>query len=615
MSERDEMVLLALAGKRPTATGWVRGNCPWCEMLTGAPDRSLALGMNTFTGEWKCLAGETRVLTWEGPQRIDQLAGRTVRILTKDGKTSRWVDAPFSSFGVQELMTVTLSRNGVKKTIRATPEHRWFVARNQALTLWRECVTQDLTPGMRLQHVFAPRSYTTVVSPWGVAHGFAYGDGHQLARGGDGVRVSLFGAKDAALSKFYPLSNKRSALEGAATEIDGLPRFFKSLPDLDEAPAYLYGWLAGYFAADGCVSTDGNVTLASASRENLEFVRRLCIRIGVQTRGIKCQMRTGYSSEPSALYSLTFGRSSLTEEFFLIEEHRRRWIARGKVKERCGWVVDAIERTGVFEEVFCAEVAGTHNFALEDDILTGNCFRCHSRGLIQQYDDVPLEDVVATQTPQRPKPTSTVMELPEGFVDLFDGVWSKSYACAQVRDYLKGRGVTAEVAKAVGIGAVFGGWLGGRVVVPIVEADGSLAGWSARLMEKAPPDIPKYLYPSGMNRGEILFNAAALTAVSASPLFVVEGVFDALSLWPDAAACLGKPSPKQIDRMAEGCRQTGRPLVSLLDGDAWREAKVLARMLGRRGVRAAAVHLAPKTDPGASNGDWLRSLGAKALEE
>ena len=41
---------------------------------------------------------------------------------------------------------------------------------------------------------------------------------------------------------------------------------------IDESVSYLYGWLAGYFAADGCVAEDGTVILNSADRADLEFV-------------------------------------------------------------------------------------------------------------------------------------------------------------------------------------------------------------------------------------------------------------------------------------------------------------------------------------------------------
>ena len=43
---------------------------------------------------------------------------------------------------------------------------------------------------------------------------------------------------------------------------------------------YLLGWLSGYFAADGCVASDGTVILNSSDRENLEFVRQAVHALG-----------------------------------------------------------------------------------------------------------------------------------------------------------------------------------------------------------------------------------------------------------------------------------------------------------------------------------------------
>ncbi|MBK5308226.1 MAG: DNA primase, partial [Frankiaceae bacterium] len=72
--------------------------------------------------------------------------------------------------------------------------------------------------------------------------------------------------------------------------------------------------------------------------------------------------------------------SDLTEHFFLIDVHRERYLSNPKAYERRGWVVKSVEVTDRVEEVFCAVVDGTHNFVLEDNILTGNCFGCGESG-------------------------------------------------------------------------------------------------------------------------------------------------------------------------------------------------------------------------------------------
>ncbi|MGY1746454.1 DNA primase [Blastococcus sp. SYSU D00695] len=62
------------------------------------------------------------------------------------------------------------------------------------------------------------------------------------------------------------------------------------------------------------------------------------------------------------------------------------------------WVVQSVEWSDRVEEVFCAEVPGTHAFTLEDNILTGNCFGCGEGGdvisFIQKVDHLTFSEAV-----------------------------------------------------------------------------------------------------------------------------------------------------------------------------------------------------------------------------
>ncbi|WP_414689484.1 DNA primase [Nocardioides sp.] len=178
--------------------------------------------------------------------------------------------------------------------------------------------------------------------------------------------------------KWFP--NSHTSASGDNLLVHHLPRFFKELPPLDESVSYLYGWLAGYFAADGCVAADGTVILNSARREDLEFVRTVCTRLGIATYGITSQSRVGLGTEPTDLFRVHFVSDDLTEDFFLLETHRKRFVDAEKKYARLGWVVQSVEATDRVEEVFCAEVEDGHAFVLEDNILTGNCFGCGEGG-------------------------------------------------------------------------------------------------------------------------------------------------------------------------------------------------------------------------------------------
>jgi hypothetical protein len=106
-----------------------------------------------------CFTGDTMCLTMDGPEQLGDLAGTSPMLLTQhfrvDGpdagsrRDGRWVQAPVESFGVQPVLTVTLTRGVEQKQVRATRAHRWLVAHSGSGP-YRTRVTQDLRSGMVL---------------------------------------------------------------------------------------------------------------------------------------------------------------------------------------------------------------------------------------------------------------------------------------------------------------------------------------------------------------------------------------------------------------------------------------------------------------------------------
>lgn len=401
--------VLAVCGRRGSKghIGGIAGSyILWSYLAKGDPqgyygvDRDKRLGALVFAGkkeqakanQWKdltniilgapCLAGETQVVTFDGVKEIGSCAGTTQRLMTVGGK---WVDAPIRSFGTQSLMKIVLRRNSVTKTIFATPEHRWFVVygnRSAVGSRTAERRTDQLRPGHKLAFTL-PRSMATrgvEPSPFGIAQGFVFGDGSDKGRGSYG---QFFPPKDLPMVEYFPKASlswrgKQGGSGARWSTPSHYPYFFKELPDRDEASNYLYGWLAGYFAADGCVSKEGQVTIASASRKNLEFVQNLATQLGIGTYSIRLQKKNGGSkgnnADPS--YVLGFMGTTLSSEFFCLSHHRENFVV-AQNRERIdhpGWKVESVEVTDRVEEVFCAEVPETHAFVLEGFILTGNCF-------------------------------------------------------------------------------------------------------------------------------------------------------------------------------------------------------------------------------------------------
>jgi DNA primase len=372
---------------RPAGGGDLKGLCPFHD------ERSPSFNVTPSRGFYHCLAGETEVITWDGVRPIRELAGDVHRVLTPGG---RWVDAPFTSYGVQRLHKITLTRNRQTKVIHATDGHRWFVRSGKRGDKRREVLTTELAPSSRLAYVYpGSRIRRTTPSPFGIAHGFTFGDG---TLNDSGSMALLASPKVADMLKWFPNSHVTARDDGQLL-VHHMPRFFKALPDLDESRPYMLGWLAGYFAADGCVAADGTVILSSAKRENLEFVRTLGNRLGIATFGITEQIRAGFDGrEPSAIYRVHLVNDDLPESFFLLEEHRRRFVGTTKSFVRRGWIVRSVEPTDRVEEVYCAEVDDGHAFALADNILTGNCFGCQEGGdvftFLQKMDGLGFTEAV-----------------------------------------------------------------------------------------------------------------------------------------------------------------------------------------------------------------------------
>lgn len=334
--------------------------------------------------EIKCLTGDTKVITDQGVRPIAALAGSEHVLLNGKGQ---WQKAPVRSFGTKKIWEIDVERSGRTKTLRSTGDHRWFVDGpwQGSRRLPVEVLASELEIGQKLSRCVPYSKITkggnTKPSPFGIAQGIVYGDGTSQISGG-GSTVDLFGEKDLQLLKFFE-GCSRHPLGNGGLRIAGMPRFFKtSLPSHQEGVSYLYGWLAGYFAADGTISKSGEVVLDSSNRESLEYVQDLCTSLGITTKDIydivaDKKLPQGDVIVDAKSYRLPIESWSLTEDFFLISEHRQRWLAAQvkavEGKRRLQWTIVDVRETEQKEEVFCAVVKGTEQFVLDGFILTGNC--------------------------------------------------------------------------------------------------------------------------------------------------------------------------------------------------------------------------------------------------
>ena len=571
---RIDDVVSSYVTLRNAGGGSMKGLCPFHD------EKSASFHVTPSRGFYHCLAGETEVLTYDGVRPIEQLAGRTHRIL---GIHADWVEAPFRSFGVQPLMKITIGRNRQVKEIFATDEHRWFVRSGKHGEKRREVITRDLSAGDRLCHTY-PRNgiRRTTPSPFGIAHGFTFGDGTRLYKGSV---AKICPPKDTAMLKWFP-NSLTTAFDGNLL-VHHLPAFFKDTPPLDESPSYLYGWLAGYFAADGCVSTDGTVMLNSAKRANLDFVRAVCTRLGIGTYGITGQMRQGFPGrEPSAPFRVHFVNEDLTDQFFLIPEHLERFRYTDKKFARRGWVVRSVETSERVEEVFCAEVDDGHAFVLADNILTGNCFGCQAGGdvikFVMEMDGLGFTETVErladrfgvqlryeeggaarprTGGPQRPRLIEAHRHAGEWYADQL-----ATPEALDARQFLDSRGFDTDAATTFGVGfsprggedllkhlrqlgfkdeeLVTSGLIGegrglydrfrGRLMWPIRDSSGDTIGFGARRIFDDDRIEAKYLNTPETpiyKKSQVLYgiDLARREIARASQAVIVEGYTDVMA--------------------------------------------------------------------------------------
>ena len=330
---------------------------------------------NTSTFKHYCFKGDTKILTKEGVKELKELDGKQIMVLNKN---HGWEDATVKHFGRAVLRKLILERYGVNKELYVTGNHLWFVKNNKGIT---EIATDNLKVGMKIPFNTSKVWSQVNPSPFGVAHGFFIGDGFK----GEHMRANFCGDKIALLPYFTP-----AKINGTKEELTtiGIPNNYKKLPSLDESASYLYGWLSGYFAADGNVDEKGRCTISSTKKENLEFVRNVLCVLGMPVNEIRYQDRiSNLTNEMGRVYVLTLTSEYLKEDFFIRPFHKENFAMSTEKNDRRkdrSWIVKSVEDTGVEDDVYCAVVNGTQSFTLDNNILTHNCFAYDLKDLAEK---------------------------------------------------------------------------------------------------------------------------------------------------------------------------------------------------------------------------------------
>ena len=324
-----------------------------------------------------CFSGDTKIITRNGHKTFKELEGQEVSILNRLGN---WETAKVRNYGRDELFKLTLSRAKKIKTIYTTKNHIWFAARPTGTKKnYSKVTTENLKQGMLLPYSI-PHKQNVEIIPEYVCRGFIFGDGWNVKSNHKaGSFVQFVNEKIEMLPYFDGYGGKRWRDDKdncTITKACSFPYEWKTdIPKCTDDYSKVFSWIAGYIAADGsCSSTNGQLTLFSSKKENLEAVRELAESIGIGTYSINEAFRKGYGKEKTPLYQMTFMRDDVDEKMILRSKHKKAFIEHKNTKfQPRRWSIVNVENTGIIEDVFCCETDSSHTFTLEDNIVTHNC--------------------------------------------------------------------------------------------------------------------------------------------------------------------------------------------------------------------------------------------------
>ena len=336
------------------------------------------LGSKSIGSLSNCFKGDVLVLTRDGWKAIGTLAGKDVEIMTKGGQ---WVYAPFKNYGGQQLWEVKLSNGFQEKTLFATKDHRWATfKKSKPDTIAEIKTTEQLKESLDNQKVVT--LYSTYgkqrnfkLSSIGIAHGITYGDGHTV-KGDDNCNNITICGNSRPLGKYFPesyISSDENNCQGGSDFYSGLPNYFRKLPSIRENKSYLYGWLSGYFAADGHIDENGSVMICSSNMFDIVFIEDVCGVLGIGATEITQQtVISNLTNKEHTMYKCFIHKNHLSEEFFLLQKHKERFNQTDRDPAR--WRVVDVNETQEIKPVYCAEVPETESFVIEGNILSMNCF-------------------------------------------------------------------------------------------------------------------------------------------------------------------------------------------------------------------------------------------------
>jgi DNA primase len=174
--------------------------------------------------------------------------------------------------------------------------------------------------------------------------------------------------------------------------------------------------------------------------------------------------------------------------------------------------------------------------------------------------------------------------------------------------YLSQRGISPDTARLFGVGMYHGnGFLAGRCVIQIRDEKSQLVAYVGRAVNG---ENPKYRFPAGFRKSQVLFNLHRAMQTRRNHVIVVEGFFDALKIHqaghPAVVALMGSSFSQ---RQSELLLRHFASATLMLDGDepGRRAAEFIAQLLQSK-VSVNKVDLPNRVQP-----DQLSSMEINVL--
>lgn len=173
-------------------------------------------------------------------------------------------------------------------------------------------------------------------------------------------------------------------------------------------------------------------------------------------------------------------------------------------------------------------------------------------------------------------------------------------------EYLKQRKITKEIAEYFDIGYCEKGIMTGKIAIAIHDLKNNLVAYCGRTIDGA---FPKYTFPFGFKKGEIVYNLNREIKNSEKKLVIVEGFFDVYRLHQSGISSAAIMGSSMTHRQKEKLDNLDKELILMFDGDHAGQrgmAKAFKMLEHKENIRK--IHLPDNVQPEGLSTEELREL-------